>query len=307
MTKKLSENCELGPDKKSNEEVLKKHHPPPGFAGSTKIESTPIYRKYGAEKVIQGFNNSFIILGRDRVGVFEGKGFDPHPRCGSVDIVAGLSSANKICLKDQQQYSPNLAKDASRLYISQRSDVDNYFGLAKGSVVSTVDNKSCAVLKSDHTRIVGKEHVKIVAGKMKLKAKDGELNALGGKNQLKGGIDLIGGNFTDGDALQPLVKGKNLIKLLQNLITHITALNSRILENQMMVTRIGNYLITHVHGPVGTPSPSLLALVTPETIASYSKIGHCSAVEFNLQKIANTTYLNPTHELFINSSLVKTT
>jgi hypothetical protein len=307
MTKKLSGNCELGPDKKFNEEVLKKHHPPPGFAGSTKIESTPIYRKYGSEKVIQGFNNSFIVLGRDRVGVFEGKGFEPHPKCGSVDIVAGLSSASKICLKDKGQYSPNLAKDASRLYISQRSDVDNYFGLAKGSVVSTVDNKSCAVLKSDHTRIVGKEHVKIVAGKMKLKAKDGERNALGGKNELKGGIDLIGGNFTDGDALQPLVKGKNLKKFLEDLITQITNINSRVLENQMMITRIGNYLVSHVHGPAGTPSPQLIALVTPETIDSYSKIGTCSAIEFNMQKKRLVTYLNPTHDLYINSSLVKTT
>ena len=165
--KKLSSDEELSPEKAANEKILSERHAPAGLNFSTKEESLPNPRKSGREVILPGTNNSFVILGRDRVGEFEGKGFEPHPRCGHVDIVAGLASASKLSIKDNEDYPPNVFTDASRLYISQRSNVDTYFGLAKGSVKVRVDNKSCAVLKSDHTRIIGREHVKIVAGKAK--------------------------------------------------------------------------------------------------------------------------------------------
>lgn len=305
----LSDDPGIDPRKKQNSETLKKVHAPSGMAGSTKHESKPEFLKNGSDSVWRGYNSCFAIFGRDRIGVFEGKSFEPHGKDGCIDLVVGLASASKIPVKDKQSYPPSVSKDSARLYLSQRSDVDNYFGLARGSIPAgiTTDNKSCAVLKSDHTRIIGKQHVKIIAGKMKIKAKEGELTTLGGKNEMHGGIDLIAGNYTEGEnALQPLVKGKYLLDMINDLIIQINSINDRVYQNQLLLSNLGSWATQHVHLSNGTPSLNLLTGITPSLMDNYGKISVCPAVTMNLGTI-KTTYLRKEHDLHINSKLVKTT
>lgn len=278
---------------------------PQGMFGTLNQEAIPEYKKRGTEIVIKGTNNCFIVLGKDREGYFGGEGMTPFSRTGAIDIVAGLASAEGIKLEDKKAYSPSFFKDGSRLYLSQKSDVDAYFGIVKGSCKMSSVRKSAAVLKADHTRIIANEHVKIVAGAARIKGP--HKNSLGGKVELPGGIDLLAGNYDKEGALQPVVKGDNLEAFLKELISTISDINSRVLKNQLMITKACTYLISHVHTGPGTPSPSLIPLLTQEVIDSFSEITTCTSNSFNLEKINEIVYLNPVHDLYINSKLVHTT
>ena len=245
-----------------------------------------------------------MILGRDREGFFGGKGFEPHPRSGAIDIVAGVASCDKNGIQDDKFYAPSFFRDGARLYLSQRSDVDTYFGLAKGSS-NMVNNKSCAVLKADHSRIIARESVKIIAGKGIIDSKDGERNSLGGLIQGHGTIDLIAGN--EDSVLQPLVKGDNLVAQQKALLNEVGKLCTRVFENQLMIARISSYLITHVHGPAGTPSPVLIPTLTQEGIDNFAKITTCTSIRMNLGVMEKLTFLRPASDKYICSKLVKTT
>lgn len=291
---------------KRDKEILKKSgYIPPGMHGTPDQEATPRFNKRGSEVVVEGMNNSFIILGKDREGYFSGEGSTPKGKCGAIDIVAGLASAEGLKLKDKKNYNPNFFKDGSRLYLSQKSDVDTYFGIAKGSVKTKTFRKSAAVLKADHTRIIGKEHVKIVAGKAKIRGE--EKNSGGGSNEPHGGIDLIAGNYTDNGALQPVVKGDNLEAFLKKIISTMSDMNSRIFKNQIMITKVANFSLSHVHPIVGVPAPTLIVGLTPEVVQSFSEITTNTAIAFSLAKDEKIVYLNPLSDSYINSKLVNTT
>ena len=302
--KNLSKDEYLAQAKKNSASILEETTAPQGYAGSTKEESVPNYFKHGAERQIKGFNNCFVILGRDREGYFGGKGFEPHPRSGAIDIVAGVASCDTKGIQDEKFYPPSFFRDGARLYLSQRSDVDNYFGLAKGSS-NMVNNKSCAILKADHTRMVARESVKIIAGKGKINAKDGEKNSLGGLIRGHGTIDLIAGN--NDEDLQSLVKGENLIKFLKALILEIGALNTHVFQNQMMISSVASNLIFHIHPGPGTPSVQLVPTLTHEVVQSFARSQTTSAIRANLEVMDKITFLNPLHQDYINSKLVKTT
>lgn len=289
-----------------DKETLKKSgYIPPGMHGTPDQEATPRFNKKGSEIVLEGMNNCFIVLGKDREGYFSGEGSTPKGKCGAIDLVAGLASAEGLKLEHGKPKNSNFFKDASRLYLSQKSDVDAYFGLAKGSVKTKVFRKSSAVLKADHTRIIGKEHVKIVAGKAKIRGE--EKNSGGGSNEPHGGIDLIAGNYTDNGALQPVVKGDNLEAFLKKIISTMSDMNSRIFKNQVMITKVANFSLSHVHPFVGVPAPTLIVGLTPEVVQSFSEITTNSAIAFTLAKDEKIQYLNPLSNTYINSKLVNTT
>lgn len=277
----------------------------PGMHGTPDQESVPRINKKGSDIVIEGMNNSFIILGKDREGYFSGEGSVPKGKCGAIDLVAGLASAEGLKLEHNKIKNANFFKDGSRLYLSQKSDVDAYFGIAKGSVKTKTFRKSAAVLKADHTRIIGKEHVKIVAGKAKTRGE--EKNSGGGVNEPHGGIDLIAGNYTEEGALQPLIKGDNLEKFLIDLLKIMNDLNSRIMKNQMMILYTATHAVGHVHAAPGTPAPTLIAGLTPEVVKGYSEIATTSAIAFDITKTDKIEYLNKASNLYIKSSFVHTT
>ena len=222
--------------------------------GCTEIaEAMPTYQDAPCEKVIEGKNNAYIVLGRDRPGTeFSGCGGRGDTQCGSIDIVTGrVSSVIMDRLKSGQTtglidkttvVDNNFFADAARIYITQRAiNIDEYLGFANEEG-SDPTELSAAVIKSDCTRIVGRESVRIYAGGA---AGDGfgpfgEKRA-NGSNIQNPRIELIVGNRGEED-MQPAVLGGNLvsylarqnklndeyINILTSLITQISSLEVRL-------------------------------------------------------------------------------
>ena len=96
------------------------------------------FRQAICEKVVSGDNNAFVILGRDRPYSF-GSGKGAHGgKCGRIHLIAGLAAASD--LNEDATTGPNLITDAATVYISQRTNIDEYFGIPEGTNVPSKDN-----------------------------------------------------------------------------------------------------------------------------------------------------------------------
>ena len=187
-----------------------------GINNTKILEPNPTYYATEAEDVISGKHNTFIIQGRDRPrDIASGAGGMCRSHAGCIDIIAGLSGpfareegANGESVMTNK--SPEL--DSARIYISQNAvniDGREYFNLAKGKI-GYRENASAIAIKADSVRLIGREGIKLVTS-------GDNFNGLG---QFVGGatygVDIIAGN-NDAD-LQPMVKGDNLVKVLDNLV-----------------------------------------------------------------------------------------
>ena len=219
-----------------------------GFGkGTRKNIDVPQYISVKEEKIIDKGNSS-IVLGLDRPSnILSGYGGSKDTHCASIDIVAGRlgyrarrrNNKNKLYNVD-----PNFKLDAARIYISQKANVDSYFGIAQGNVGNTTGNspRSTVAIKADTLRFIARENVKIVT-------KTDEMNSQGGKLTKSDtgiyGIDLIAMN--DGDSLQPMVRGRNLLFCLKSMIAAIQDLRS-IFNNFLQYDRqIKQALMNHTH------------------------------------------------------------
>ena len=181
------------------------------------MEPIPRYNRASAEDVFSGTNsNTIIILGRDRPrSTADGKGASANSHVGCIDIIAGLSgilsrevdSEGRLVATNK---SPEL--DSARIYISQRADIDSpeYFNLAQGNV-GNLTNRSAIAIKADSVRIIGREGIKLVTSS---DTRQGASSLFIGDNIQ--GVDIIAGN--DDSDLQPMVKGDDLAKVLDNLL-----------------------------------------------------------------------------------------
>lgn len=195
------------------------------------------------DKVIRNQNNATVTLRRDRPGNLASGWGTKGTQAGAIDLVAGhQSAAIPTLLKDKdnsisEMYTdPNFKTDASRVYISQKSDVDEYFGLAKGS--GNIAAKSAIGIKSDAVRVIGREGVKIVTS-------TDNKNSRGGNLVSVSGIDLIAGN-NDTD-LQPMVKGENLKKTLNDIYETIEDLRNVVKQVLAAQDNFNSEILNHTH------------------------------------------------------------
>ena len=190
-------------------------------------ESVPRFEYAPCEKVIKNKNNSFIVLGRDRFSsLASGYGGKGATGAGMIDLVVGRLSGAKSIFRNKSKdkdtlTGPNFASDAARIYISQKADIDRYFGLpmAEGFQVVPAKTRSAIGIKSDHTRIIGRNDVKIYAGRMTgyegLGLGQGEMNSQGGPiDNTQCHIYLQGGGSEN---VQPTVLGDNLREYLKTM------------------------------------------------------------------------------------------
>jgi len=203
-----------------------------GFFCTTVREPVPNFRKAQCERVITQFtkpdqpnNNCFIVLGRDRPSnLLSGCGGAGYTSCGMIDLVVGryaLNSADEMRkgnkpIGKEEKVNPNFITDAARIYITQKSlNIDRYFGIKNTKTPESVlKEKSAIGIKADHTRIIGRETVRLFCGRatnVEGLGKDGETNTLGGRLS-RPRIDLVAGTE---DNLQPAVLGDNLIEYLE--------------------------------------------------------------------------------------------
>jgi hypothetical protein len=152
------------------------------------------------------------------------------------------SQGNKVFV------DPHFTKDAARIYISQKTDIDKNFNLAKGAVGMS-ETRSGIAIKADGVRIVAREGIKLVTQVDKL-------NSLGGKVLATKGIDLIAGN--DDSDLQPLVKGQNLLELLRYMVDDIKKLTGMVNSLTTASLKMNAVLAAHTHiGATGPVAPSI--------------------------------------------------
>ena len=148
--------------------------------------------------------------------------------------------------------SPNFTSDAARIYISQRTNIDENLGLVAGGV-GISKGRSGIALKADAVRIVGREGIKLVTNTDKKNSQGGDINSTYG-------IDLIAGNddaelsgplqsFENGDVnfLQPLIKGENLTEALDKLADQLGDLATRFDKFCAAQVNYNAHLLTHTH------------------------------------------------------------
>ena len=118
-----------------------------------------------------------IVFGTDRPSdLLSGYGARGAQYSSCIDIVVGRMTgfvAKGNGPPDGSIVNNSFNADAARIYISQMSDVDENFGLARneegkpfGSKIGNQKGRSAIAVKADGVRIIGREGVKIVTGPM---------------------------------------------------------------------------------------------------------------------------------------------
>jgi|TARA_R110000744_G_scaffold97115_5_gene187754 hypothetical protein len=270
-----------------------------GLYNTHVVEVNPNYNNTDAEVVKKGLHNSFIIMGRDRPrGIDSGYGGIGATQCGTIDIVAGLGGAlakevdedDKMVFTDK---SPEL--DSARIYLSQRTDVDDNFNLPKGSV-GQAKAKSAVAVKADAVRIIARDGIKLVTG---TDVYDGQ----GVRIDIQEGIDLIAGN--NDEDLQPLVKGDNLKEALREIIDLIADLNGVTASFAKMYFQLITALTLHTHistvpGSPVTPSPDFAVTAVSQYIGLTQMIFNLILHQKNVVS-TKVDYTYETGEGYINS------
>ena len=263
-----------------------------GLLNSKLFEPVPDFKSCNGDVVQGGINNQWIVFGRDRSGGYT-TGYGPgqgNTQAGAIDIVVGRMSPH-VRSKNRDgtavrvgpifNYASHEGRqvcDASRIYLSQKTDMDHNFSLVSGRIGKPIA-RSGIVLKSDGVRIIARDSgIKLVTHTRQL------MNSQGGKSaKAPSGIDIIAGN--DDTNLQPMVLGDNLVAMLREhneAINNIVGTITSIIEN---LAKIDVALATHFHpqafpaGVPNLPSPalapvcveSLVKLISLDTFSAYAE------------------------------------
>lgn len=279
----------------------------------------PNFNKAQCEEVIQGKStNSWIVLGKDRPqGLASGYGGLGADQCGAIDICVGRLSVLSLdnvknsfnsLSKDEIDITSTLGSDgvadndfkadAARIYISERTRVDENFGIAVGKA-GGVPGLSAIAIKADQLRFIAREGIKLVT-------RTDDTNSKGGTADVVLGIDLIAGN--DDSDMQPLVKGKNLKELLYYMLEDIQHLTSMVHSLTISTISLESMLAAHTHVTntagivpgVSIPSIELGVFVANSQVkkaildipSHYKKIIENAAMEIEFLKPAGARYIN---------------
>ncbi len=220
-------------------------------------ESMPVFAPIGScEKIISrkisltgDHSGARIVLTRDNFGHrATGLGGAGAHLCEAIDIVAGSLTSSKERKRGNTQSRANFAEDGARLYLTERGDINAYFATAKSDAAKvSADSKlkSGAGLKADHTLIIGRERVRILAGVSKY---DGGERLATGEPSANGIIEIGG---ADQSNHQPAVLGDNLMKYLEEMNESISDLSKRITDLEMDLVDYKFSMAIHQHQGAG--------------------------------------------------------
>jgi len=276
-----------------------------GLLNGHLVEANPSFNQAASETVYQGKHNSIIVMGRDRPrGITSGYGGKGNSHSACIDIVAGLSGmlareVDKNNLQVNTDKSPEL--DAARIYISQRTDIDDNFSLADG-FVGNAKTKSAIAIKADGVRIIAREGIKLVTGTDTYTSYGVRVDAIGG-------IDLIAGNLSTDQ--QPIPKGYNLENSLNDILDLIADLSGIVLSFSKSYGELLLAVGTHTHvvtppPPYGTapfvsPAPSLSAVCLDQEFRFIPTLA-LDLLSFQKNTVATKmNYIYPWGEKYINS------
>jgi hypothetical protein len=148
-------------------------------------------------------------------------------------------------------------QDAARIYISQKCDIDHYFGLAAGIKVPSPGHqqapRSAIAMQADGVRIIAREGIKLVTiGAHGYGRNEPTHNSQGGLVKAVQGIELIAGNGRDANGAplkqEPLIKGYQLCKALTELAEEVSTISGILAKFTTTQLSFNKAMMTHVHG-----------------------------------------------------------
>ena len=220
-----------------------------GFGGGTKVghsyDSPARVARPGDH--LTECNGCVISLQKDRESnMFSGTGGTENTHAAAIDLVAGpMGYLGRSHTKKNKKVfvDPSFTRDAARVYISQKADVDKYLNLTEGIRSTSADSpKSAAVIKADVVRVVGRENIKLVT---RTDDENSQGGGLSGAYTGDYGIQLVAMN--DDSDLQPMVKGQNLQDCLKEIINSVNDLRE-LFKNFIVEDRaLTQAVIKHTH------------------------------------------------------------
>jgi hypothetical protein len=278
-----------------------------GIAGNPSIEPVPLYNRLTTDRVFNNDRNSWLILGTDRPGApTEGYGGKGHTQCGAIDLVVGRMSSYVRERDDTGaiiKVNPDFKVDSARIYISQKSDIDEYFGLPDGKV-GNPPACSAVAIKADEVRVISRGGIKLITGQ---DARDSR-----GQRVLEiSGIDLIAGPGQDPD-LQPLVKGNNLRDALEELGNQVEALREIVYSFLKYQREMNQKIISHTHnspfyGLTTGPSSNMMSKAIQTVVLQTAQTELSIVSHMTNMSLWEVNYLKPGFDSYINSDYNTTT
>ena len=251
-------------------------------------EAVPMFDRANCERVTR-HGNSWIVLGRDRpASLASGYGGEGHTQASSIDIVVGRGGLSP---NSEVYVDPSFSNDAARIYISQKTDIDDNFRL-NGTSRSTAE--SGIGIKADAVRIVGRNGIKLVTQ---------------GKTP-GSGIDVMAGNNADG--LQPMIRGDNMVQALAGLEANLNELSALVLNFLKEQSSFNVYIANHNHiglatvglasAPVMTsPSATLIPAGVQNALADANLMMENFKGRMNSNIVWHNTYLSSISSKYICS------
>jgi len=201
-------------------------------------------------------------------------------------------------LSDESAH-PGILMDAARIYITQMSDIDDYFGIAKRGFKTDLGPTSAIVLKADRLRLHSRRDIKIVAGK----ETGVDIDSNGYTIKEKPRIHLMAGNGTLGRQ-QPIPLGDNLVECIKAIFDalqdNLEISNALAVSQASLNTVVENSIRVNPAGPTAPDFVSQIAGM----IKKLSDMKDLFSIYY--QKFLNVpgkqlTYLEPSSEKYILS------
>ena len=218
-----------------------------GIDGDPLSEKLPQRLNAPNEQVIQGVSGCSIVLGPQRLGPSRdrkygsGYGTMGAQYCGAIDICAGhnMYDVARGRVKEDIPTNPDVMRDASRLYIGSVCNIDDDFGIP-GGWTGKPNAKSAVAAMGDSVRFVGREGVKICTSLQ-------PRNSAGKPLFSVAPIELIPGYSEDRDMIEPIVKGKKMLRAINKLVTRINAIGAELNNFVIAQTSFNAQIMGHQH------------------------------------------------------------
>jgi len=282
-----------------------------GIGGGRQTEAIPEFNNTPSEHIISARDlgrNASIVLGFDRQTTkTTGYGGRGHTQAAAIDIVVGRGGAYATQVDElgkKVKANVGFEVDSARIYISQKSDIDDYFRINEGSVGSP-KGRSAIAMKADSVRLVARKGIKLVTG-------TDTRDSMGFRQMEFQGIDLMAGNPEDETAMQPLVRGDNLQEALDSLCDQIVKLRGIVHGFIMSQREFNGQILSHTHNSpfFGIPTGPSFVLM-PGGVKTIIQQVATTEKDMNLHVTTleawRTMYLNPVKmDTYINGNYNRT-